>query len=72
MNKISISNAELTMLIEAINYAGQQVHDSEIPIFGSFEYLNDSQIEGALETAWSIEKRLRSIAGDDALIIVEG
>lgn len=71
MNKISISNAELTMLIEAIDYAAQQVHDSEIPVFNGFDYLNDSQIDAALESAYALKESLDSIAGNDALIIVE-
>lgn len=71
MNRTFISNAELTMLIEAIDYAAQQVHDSEIPVFKGFEYLNDAQIDDAVEAACALKKSLESIVGDDALIIVE-
>lgn len=71
MTKITITKTELTMLIEAINYVGQQIHDSEIPVFSGFDYLCDEQIDKALEATWSIEKQLKSIVGEDAIIIVE-
>jgi len=71
MNKIFISNAELSMLIEAIDYAAQQVHDSEIPIFNGFDFNDSDQIQGAFDTATTLKQDLMNIAGDDAIIIIE-
>ena len=72
---ISLSVAELTMIIEAIDYANVQIHDSHIPVYGgmngsSCESYTNEEVNTALDITNDIKRKLASVVAVDGGTIV--